>query len=333
MLTEDIQKKAIQHLVNTTGCDGWALSGITVTARHCKVYQLSCPKYPKNIALKNYNDKQTSRQLKGQYGALERFSDSINQTDTKFRTPEPYGCFAENGFFLMEWVSAPSLDTTLWRSVFNHKGKQTAIEATYGWLKQYHQAAAPVLQEINLNLYHELLARHIELHNGQELQSTNPTFAKGIDTFKKVSTAFTGLQFEHADAHGDFTPTNILIGKNDVTGIDIGGGQKMPIENDMALMLNYITIDFFNILTRRHMKKPVSTWAILNITLDAYNYPKDQKQRYFFLFVFLYQTLRRWLVINERNRKKVRLLDKWRLRNSESIVEGLSKVLLESSQT
>ena len=71
----------------------------------------------------------------------------------------------------------------------------------------------------------------------------------------------------------------------------------------MALMLNYITIDFPNMLTRRQMLKPADKWAIINIALDAYDYPKDKQQRSFFLFVFLYQTLRRWLIIHDRNIK------------------------------
>lgn len=333
MLTDNIQKQAIQHLIDKTGCQNWALSGLKVTARQCSVYQLCSPEYPKEIALKIYHDKKTSRQLQGQYKALERFSGAMNQQNTEYRTPEPYGCFAEQDYFLMEWVSAPSLDKQLWRYFHSHKRQQAAIEKTYRWLKYYHQVATPTLQEVNGNHYVQQLESHIEKYDTQNLLSKNNIFTNGLKTLNKCSSNFSDLQINHADAHGDFTPTNILLGNKNVTAIDIGRGQKMPIENDMALMLNYITIDFPNMLTRRHMQKPTDTWTILNIALDAYDYPKNEQQRSFFLFVFLYQTIRRWLIINDRNIKKSRLLDRWRLRNSERIVEGLVKALSDNSRS
>jgi len=333
MLTDKIQKQTIQHLIDKTGYQNWALSGLKVTARQCSVYKLSCSDYPTDIALKIYHNKETSRQLYGQYLALERFSGSMNQQNSPYRTPKPYGCFTDQDCFLMEWISAPSLDNSLWRYFYHRSHQQVAIRKTYCWLKHYHQVADPTIQEVNLDHYHEQLLRHIEQYNGQELLSTKPIFAEGLEIIKKYSSAFSGMKLNHADAHGDFTPTNILLGENNITAIDIGGGQKMPIENDMALMLNYITIDFPNMLTRRHMQKPTDTWTILNIVLDAYDYPKNKPQRSFFLFVFLYQTLRRWLIINDRNIKKSRLLDRWRLRNSERIVEGLIKALSEYSRS
>lgn len=333
MLTDKIQKQAITHLESTTECNDWVFSGRSVAARQCKVYQLTSKKFSKDIALKVYHNEQTSRQLKGQYSSLERLSTSMNTTNNKYRTPDTYGSFAEQKFFLMEWISAPSLDNTLWKYFYHRNRQQTAIKETYRWLKQYHQISSPIKEDLDQNFYLEQLKRHIDLYSGEKLSSSNQAFIKGLERITKMSSNFTDLKIDHSNAHGDFTPTNILIGSKNITGIDIGGNRKTPVENDMALMLNYITIDFFNMLTPRQMKKSVNSWSILNIALDAYGYSKDKNQRHFFLHVFLYQTLRRWLIINDRNIKKVRTIDKWRLRNSENIVKGLNKALLESTKT
>ena len=227
---DNIKKQAIQYLIDKTGCKNWALSGLNVTARQCNVYQLCCPEYSKDIALKIYHNKETSRQLQGQYRALERFSDSMNDSNTEYRTPEPYGCFADQDYFLMEWVSAPSLDDSLWRYFYNQNRQQAAMRKTYSWLKNYHQVADPSLQEVNIDHYNAQSERFIKQYDGQKLLSTKPAFTEGLEIIKEFRATFSGMQLNHADAHGDFTPANILLGNKNVTAIDIGRGQKCRLK-------------------------------------------------------------------------------------------------------
>ena len=90
----------------------------------------------------------------------------------------------------------------------------------------------------------------------------------------------------HANSHGDFTPSNILIDNIKITGIDFFAQSYLPIENDMALQLSYIVIEYPNMLTRSDFRLSPSEWPILKVVLDAYRYPKDSQQLKFFLFVF-----------------------------------------------
>ena len=327
MLTNKLQEHAITHLKTLTGCDDWSYDGDFITARQCNVYKLTSKELSKNIALKVYHNNTTSKQLKGQYKALEYFANNLNTKDKQYRTPETYGCFEQHNFFLMEWISAPSLDYTLWRYFYHRNRQQSAIKDSYRWLKHYHKASVPTSTEVNLSYYQQRLIRSIELYNGQEFASSNQAFKEGLETIKKMSERFKSLKTDHAYTHGDFTPTNILIGENQTTGIDIGGHNRKPVEDDIALLLNYISIDFFNMLPQRQLKKPITTWSILNLTLDSYHYPKDNEHRAFFTCVYLYQTLRRWLIINNRNHTKSRLIDRWRITNSENIVKALNRVL------
>jgi len=327
MLSDELKNKVLQSLRDKTGLQSWTVNKSPIVARNCVVYRLSCDQHLTDIALKIYSNDQASRQLQSQYEVIKGFSETLNKKKFQYRVPEPYGSFVEDNCFLMEWALGESLDIRVWKYFYYEKKQFSDITKAYRWLKQYHQVANPILQKIDLNYFPDQLIEHIQKHNGQSLLENNVIFSEGLKLINEHGLSFSNLEVMHASLHGDFTPTNILIDKDAVTGIDIGKGSSQPIEIDMALMLNYIVIDNLNMLSKAHLKKAPETWSILNTVLDAYGYPRDKSQRQFFLFVFLFEMLRRWLILNNRNNKNPRLIDRWRLRNTVRIVAGISAVL------
>lgn len=132
-----------------------------------------------------------------------------------------------------------------------------------------------------------------------------------MESLESILEQYQHFETLHAKNHGDFKPSSILTDDQKVTAIDLHATSLEPVANDMALMTSYIVIEYPNMLSRFHLKKPTTGWEIPMLAMEAYEYPKDEKQRNFFLLMFLYQLLRRWIVIEDRykNQKK-RLLDR-----------------------
>jgi len=228
---------------------------------------------------------------------------------------------------MMEWIDAPSLSKRLWRHFYSKLHMQNDLIRSYSWLKEFHKLSTPKKQKTNIKRYKKILKKHQDTYD-EELLLNNPIYKNGKVSFDRLILEFRGFNTLHAEMHGDFTPSNILINDNRVTSIDMFSNRVLPVTNDIALLLSYISIEYPNILKHSDFKLPPAKWPILKLIFDAYEYPKESKQIRFFLLVFLYELLRRWLIINHRNKERnTPLLDRWRLRNTEIIVKNLCKTL------
>lgn len=329
MISADLQQQILRQLSQQTGCDDWALSGTAIEARECVVQKVVSPAYPQAVAIKIYRDRKLRKnKIMPQYAALERFAPLLNTADSEFRIPQAYGSLPEQRVFLMEWIDAPALEERLWRYCYSQRTQQTDMRRTFSWLRVYHQHADLAILPVNSKRYPNRLQQLLPLHEGEELLADNEVFRNGIKLIRELAARFAGLETQQARLHGDFTPSNILLGADVVTAIDITGVQLLPVAEDLTLQLSYIAIGYPNMLTRLDFKHPPEAWPLLKVILEDYGYPQDEEQRYFLLYILLFQLLRRWLVIAHRNQqRRTPLLDRWRLRNSQMIVAGVSRAL------
>lgn len=337
MLANDLQQQVIQQLSVRTAVADWVISGPVIAARECVLYKAASVNHPHNIAIKVYRDQQPrKRNTLPQYEALERFAPLLNTTQngtqSEYRVPVGYGSFPQQRTFLMEWVEALSLQHRLWRNCYHKTRQQSDMRRTFAWLRQFHQHADRALKPVNINRYPNRLQQLIQGYDHDslltELLTDNAIFQSGLACITALSAQFSGLSVAHAKLHGDFTPSNVLIDAQAVTAIDITGKQLLPVTEDISLQLAYIAIGYPNMLTRMDMRQPPADWPLLEMVLEAYGYPQDEQQRRFLLYVFLFQLLRRWLVIAQRNKqRRTPLLDRWRLRNSQMIVAGVTQAL------
>lgn len=325
MLSSDLQQQIIQQLSEQTNIVDWVISGPVIKARECVLYKATSVSHPHNIAIKVYRDQQPRKHnTLPQYEALERFAPLLNTVQSECRVPVGFGSFPQQRIFLMEWVQALSLEHRLWRNFYHKNRQQNGMRSTFAWLQKFHQHADPAVKPVNINHYLNRLQQVIQGFNDESLLAKNPVFLSGLECIDRLSDYFRGLEVTHARLHGDFTPSNVLIDEHVVTAIDITGKQLLPVAEDITLQLAYIAIGYPNMLTRMDMRHPPADWPLLEMVLDAYGYPADEQQRRFLLYVFLFQLLRRWLVIAQRNKqRRTPLLDRWRLRNSQMIVAGV----------
>lgn len=327
MIPDELRPLITQQLFKHTGFNNWVISGPEIEARECIIYKAYNPAYPHDIAIKTYRQARNTDYI-SQYDTLERFAISFNSNDNEFHAPKLFGDIPEYHTFLMEWIESPTLQWRLWRHCYNKKKIQKDIRRTFQWLREFHSFTNPEQNLIKIDHYKNTLHQYLKNHDGKSSLIKNKVFQEGMECFKQLSEYYENFSTDHAKLHGDFTPSNILIDDEKITGIDFLGQHQSPVVNDICLQLTYIAIEYPNMLNRFDFKHPPSHWPLLNIVLEAYDFTEDRKQRNFLLFVFLYQLLRRWSVIKFRNKnKRTSMLDLWRLRNTEMIVDRLCRTL------
>lgn len=335
MLSELIKTKVFEHLKVRTKTDNWNIIFPEIDSIEAIVYRLSSPDYHKDLALKVYHDRRVLSSSKGQsqYSAIERFYSANNDKNCRYRTPEPYGLFTEDGFYILEWVTGKNLRDILWRNCLHKKNLQKYIKEASAWVSSYHSQANLNIAEVDVSRYLQRINSSILSLEAQHFCSNNQIFQAGFETLKTYAEYFVGYETRHADIHGDLNLGNIIIDHNYITGIDIGSNVHAPIQNDLTQMLHYICINYFNMLTRSDMRKEMREWEIFNVTLNAYKYGNEPKEREFFLFVFLYQSLIGWVSVHHTHQNYKEhtqlfiILGKWRFYNSSMIVKSLTKVI------
>ena len=332
MLTDTLQNKIIDYLKSKTKTDNWLINGAGIEANDSIVYRFSSENHEQDYALKLYHHEKSTK-LNPHYSAIKRFAALLNNIHSRYRVPEPIALFAEENCFLMEWANGYSLKDTLWKHCFNKKQLQIHITDASLWLKHYHQSANLEMKQVDTSRYLKNLQKHIINSNAEDLLNDNEIFKLGFEALNSFEKSLDFIETYHADLHGDLNLANFIVGDNLITGIDIGGSEHLPIEDDIAQMLNYMCVNYFNMLTRFDIQKPQETWEIFNVVLDAYGYSSDPQKRRFFLFVFLYQMLYRWISIKKTHdlgKEKTMtffFLGKWRLYNSAVIVKSLSSLI------
>ena len=323
MMNKDKQNLIFSKLNDTTHTKNWKITK-KISARECDIFKAQSSTYPYAIAIKAYHNKK-SRLAILQYNTLDYLSSTLNTDLHEYYVPNTFGNLPEESIFMMEWVDSPPLEKRLWGRFYSKTKVQSDLYRSFSWLKEFHSLANPGNHTVSVHRYKSLLSHYLKINTQL---SSHSTFSKGITIFNKLLDSYQGFKVPHADRHGDFTPSNILIDDNRVISIDMIGNQNLPVANDIALLFSYVAIEYPCMLTQSDFRLPPEEWPLLKLILEAYRYPKDPKQIQFFLFVFLYELLRRWLIINDRNKnKRTTLLDRWRLRNTEMIVRNLCIIL------
>jgi len=332
MLSNRLKNKIIDYLKNEIFIDQWDIVGTGIESNDSIVYKFVCKNYPKAFALKHYHSGKANK-IMPHYLALDRFSKLMNKRNSSYRVSEPVFVFLDDDCFLMEWIEGVSLKDTLWKHCFNKKKLQAHIYEASFWLQMYHQSADTKFKPVDTYRYLNNLQNHMSASNNENYFLSETVFSDAKETLINFQNKIGDVEAINADLHGDLNLANLIVTENCITGIDIGATDHLPVEDDLAQLLNYICVNYFNMLTRFDIKKPQDTWEIFNVVLDAYGYPKDNKNRDFFLYVFMYQMLYRWISIkntHELGKEKnltFYLLGKWRLYNSKVIVKNLSKVI------
>lgn len=256
------------------------------------------------LAIKYYHPRQNLNAAQQQYQALEKYQ-SLSSTgrDHDFRVPKVYSFDRGQRLLIMEWLNGKNLHQRLWSSPEFLQSKQIALKRCGQWLRTFHQQHllpdSPVLTNIYLkSIRNSLLTRQ---DMGLSIDNLCVEFRKTYELLTKLIQRHPEIKDTRATLHGDFTPHNIIIGKDTTVAVDIWATVHNPILMDISRMLVYLTIAYPLLILR----KPVfDSHGQLNKTLapliEGYGNDLVNPFSLHFKIVLLSEYLRRWLVIEGR---------------------------------
>lgn len=319
--------------LNEGKCNEWQLTPTTIEARECQIFQARNMNTGQLAAIKRFREprKNLPQYFKKQTALALR----MKQNGSEYRTPEPLTYLADENIYCSEWVEALTADYIFWRYFYQRQRQQKAMRSCMGWLKHYHLSSTYQFQTVQAKRYPMHVQRMLDDTHTETSLVQNTVFQHGHKCLKLFAAEFTNLQAPHALIHGDFTPSNILLTPKMSYGIDIGHSAQSPTIDDLTSMLTYIAVGYPNMLTAGDMRQTLSHWPLPKILLSAYE-PDLSKQpdHQFFAYVFLFQILRRWLVVEQRYRRNhSSWLDRWRIFKFSQICQALCRQLEKGGST
>ena len=308
---QDIINNFHNELEGIAPMSSWKVGGPIGNSRKCDIYMLSNPQVRAKLALKIYRQNTVSAKApQAQYDALKRAHITL-------ACPKPHGFHLETGAILMDWIDAPRLRQSLWRSAMRPQRQLHLVKRAGVWLRKLHGLSELSHEPIDAGKLISKLDIQLEKHETAErLLRNDPAFLTVLKTFNKTAGSLEGPH-PHVFLHGDFTPSNMLVQNLDVVGIDIWGARRGPIYEDIARMLTYLAIVSPFSLTAN----PLHTEAPLpKAFIKGYGADWLQVDTKAWHAVLLYQQLRRWIVYQERTTGgKQPVVSRWLLSRTKNI--------------
>lgn len=295
----------------------WRAEGPIGHARKCDIYRLSNDKSDLQLALKIYKSGTASEQAPQlQYRALERTEKAAVAVPI-LRAPTPIAFLPDDHAFVMSWQQAPRLQKKLWQYWWASGQRRQWVADAGAWLRAFHDTSciAPGAFDSSKLIDKLTVVQSRDAATRDRLEA-EPAFAAAYRVFASQA-ADSKNQIPHALLHGDFTPSNLLVSREGIVGIDMWGARLGPIYEDAARLLAYLAI-----------RSPFSLSAAplhpdgTLVRLFAKGYGRDLldvHSREWHL-VSLYQQLRRWVIYEQKHQTgQHSLATKWQLTRAKKI--------------
>lgn len=269
----------------------WHIGEPAVRARKCTIYRVSGAHH--QLALKVYKPDLVSEAApRIQYDALRRCN-SAALGNPLLRAPAALAFLPEERAVLMEWQTAPTLRSTLWKQAASPGTSLKLIKSAGTWLRAFHELSG--IENLPLDGKKLLSKLNSQMNRKPEavaLLERQASFNKAMSRFRELATKCT-IQTPHALLHGDFTPTNLLVDNKGIIGMDMWGARHAPIYEDITRMHAYLGVVSPFALRAAPL---APNGPLINAFIQGYGEDLASTSTSPFPLILFYQQLRRWLV-------------------------------------
>jgi aminoglycoside phosphotransferase (APT) family kinase protein len=322
-IANDTRARAMEVLHRRFGAADWDMAP-GISARKSTIFCLSSPSAGVTAALKVYD--QTLRPGRGpalQVAALERFQPLLASNGDGFDLPEIYGWFPENGAVVMEWVAAQQLEQVLVRAAVSPRSHWDAVALAGRWLRQFHNASGFTDAAFDPTRYHLMLENRITNHPAAlDVLQQERLWVTGYQRFQRSGRALEGARVRTAITHGDFTSTNLLIGRGRVTGIDLWAERPAPIADDLARMFVYLAMGDPLPLAARFGPVALERRRAMRALFEGYG-PDMSPDGPVWRHIVLFEALARWLALSARLVRRGNLTERWKAAGLRRLIASL----------
>ena len=317
-----------EALLQLNNCGDWEITGPVIKSRECDIYRAHSLISDQILAIKHYHSHTNPTATMKQFEALNRYQHTILIEGQQYKIPRVFIHEKENRLLIMEWIPGKSFHHLLWRPISNNK---QILSSVGGWLRAFHGASVIDSAPVNFGDYLKSVKKRIEMEEKDSLQasSSHRLFSESYKILKQYISNLPAANAPHAISHGDFTPSNIILKDEQVTGIDIWANTtRKPIYIDVARMTVYLTIAY-PLFTRclvfdARGRVPNDIMSFL----EGYGTDLINPQSEHFKISLLSEYLRRWLSISNRPLTiKGTVTDKYQIARIKKQIHAISNLL------
>lgn len=307
-------------LAERFGVDDWRALPQRIEARKSSTRMLESARMDRRVALRLYRNPAAAAQ---QAHAL-RHGAALGLQGEGFDVPDLYAEFAGQGALLVEWVPVPHLERVLIRAAALPTLHWRAVRACGAWLRRFHELGGIATTRFDSGRYAaQFEARVAGAQAGASRLAGDALWRAGRAALERRLGEVDGETLPDALAHGDFTSTNILVGGSRVTGIDAWAELRLPVAEDLARMVVYLAMgDLLPIDARLRPVGPERRRA-QRALIEGYGTdlaPPPGPWRALLLF----ETLARWLAIEERLVRRASLPESWKRGGLRALLRWLA---------
>lgn len=242
-----IQELLACHLPGTKDaqCEGCTVEGPVSLHQYSVIYRARCSCIPHPLLIKQpRNGVASARQ---QYDALLLAFRRMKQF-SGLRVPTPYPWLLDHGLIVMEWIEAPTIRQLLHNRKSRSSNVISVLEAAGKWLASYNgntnqQTTTLAVDELLGNITRKMRKHH----------PRRDAFVCHVEKLTSMADIVRDDLIDLSFAHGDFKPDNLLVGHDEIVGIDINGGEPRPAVLDLAHFLLHLDM---------HLLDPAGWWLL-----------------------------------------------------------------------
>lgn len=275
----------------------WHVSGPVGRARKCDIFKLTNDKQTHTLALKVYREgKINDRGPRNQFKALQKLE--TTQKAFPIKAPRAHAFIPDANAIVMDWVDAPPLGNALWRSAFSTTDRLQYIKSTAQWLRQFHETSSIKEKPVDYTGMLSQIEKRFSVNHVHQNNRDEDLFFNAYQQLKNIAKN-TEMLAPHANLHGDFTPSNVLIQNGKAIGIDIWGWRCGAVFEDITRMLTYLSINTPFALRKTALMNGDEPSTLFKSFINGYGADVIKTDAPTFWLILLYQNLRRWLVFND----------------------------------
>lgn len=213
----------------------WVPLGAPRLRKTARIYRVRSGAFASDVAVKIFLGKESARQHAcGLHSALERYRPA--GTDSLFAAV-PLALVERRNAVIMRWVDAPDLQRAIYAVPGQRLERHEAIRRSGEWLRWFHRSGG--LQELPFEV--DAVLRAI-----RAMAATLPNaggsaeLAACLELLGRRADIVRGRLVAHGSVHGDFTPYNLLLSRDQAVGIDFLASRGRATVMDANRMLMYL---------------------------------------------------------------------------------------------
>jgi hypothetical protein len=308
----------------------WCL-GAMLARRDGRVYQASSARLKRQVAVKVYGGELPGNELPVRLFEDLTFYQSRSSRRPLLTVPKPCGVVESLNLVVMEWIHAPTMTVRLRKNRLRPKARRRDIESAARWLLWYHRQSGITRETYQVEKALKAYKRQIRgiRRMDEDFLDKQPELQEHLKRWRTLGAGIGGFEIDHAVVHHDFTPSNVFMEDERVTGFDFVTKYRKPVTHDICRFLTHLAIQRWVPVSAGHLRKHGCAAGDFEAFLGAYGEGMAGLSPQVMLYLQYGEILRRWLSLVNQQSKLERFRRRFQIFQLSRMARHVSHGLLE----